>query len=177
VAAAIAKHLHFEAISHWRWICKTAVTMSMTSAAFRLNSRALPFAVALHAGRLLEIRIEGQMRTRRDIQEFEEIFMAKIEEAKRNVVIIADYRQAIVFAPERAEEWGTLIRSASPFIDRSAILLDQQRATFNLQLQRSVLRAQNRNRKMFFHAEEARLFLSAVLTDLERARLGRLLAT
>lgn len=150
--------------------------MTMLAAALRLNSRIPPFEVSLHEGRLVEIRIEGQMRTRNDIQEFADIFSSKIEQAGRKVVIIADYRRAMVFAPDRSEEWGELIRSASPYVERSAILLDQERATFNLQLQRSVLRAPNRNRKLFYKVDEARSWLSDALTDLERARLMRFLA-
>ncbi len=149
----------------------------MSSAAIRLGTRRRPFEIGLHAGRLLEIRIYGQIRTRTDVEECNDAIWERISEIKRNIVIIADYRQAMVFAPERAEEWAEIIRGMSHRIERSAILLDQQRATFNLQLQRSVIRAENRDRKLFFSPEEAQAWINPVLEDLERARVVRFLAT
>lgn len=149
----------------------------MSSAALRLHERRRPFEVALHAGRLLEIRINGQIRTRTDVEQCNDAIWEKINEIKRDIVIIADYRQAMVFAPERAEDWAGIIRAMSHRIERSAILLDQQKATFNLQLQRGVIRADNRNRKLFFGAEEATAWIHPVLDDLERARVVRFLTS
>jgi hypothetical protein len=148
----------------------------MTSAALRLaQPRAVPkFHVELHTGRLLELRIVTSIRTAADMEEFSDRIWEKLARAKDRVVICSDYRAVqMVLPPERAEEWADLMRATSHRVERSAILLDKDKATFNLQLQRSALRVGNRTRKLFFDEAAASAWIGPVLDHAERARAHR----
>ncbi|HEX7666431.1 MAG TPA: hypothetical protein VF407_18020 [Polyangiaceae bacterium] len=142
----------------------------------RLRAAAPPPAFALHVGKLLEIRITTPIRNPHDIVELGTQFRAAASKTEGNVVIASDYRQASLLSPERAEEFRALMATLGPRITRSAIVLDKDKATFNLQLQRVVLRAGSSDRKMFFDVGEAKAFLAPALDDAERARLDQFFA-
>ncbi len=137
----------------------------------RFRAAAPPPAFALYVGKLLEIRITTPIKNPYDIVELGNQFRAAAAKTEGNVVVAADYRQALLLSPERAEELRVLMASLGNRISRSALLLDRDKATFNLQLQRVVLRAGSSDRKMFFDVAEAKAFLAPVLDDAERARL------
>lgn len=133
-------------------------------------------AFALHVGKLLEIRITSSIRQPQDIVELGNQFRKAAAKTEGNVVIVADYRHALLLSPERAEDFRALMASLGGRISRSAIVLDKDKATFNLQLQRVVLRAGSSARKMFFDVSEAKAFLAPALDAPERARLDAFFA-
>lgn len=152
--------------------------MSMTSAAFSLDrARRTPkFTLALHTGRLLELRVMEHLRAASELAEFSDLIWEQIEKTRERIVICADYRRVpMLLSPDRAEEWGAMMSATAPRVERSAILLDRQKPTLNLQLQRVVSGAGNRGRKLFFDETEAKDFLGGALDDAERARLSRFL--
>ncbi len=149
--------------------------MSTSFAAAHFNQGRVPkFQLAFRSGRLLELRMLESFRTASDIEELSDAIWEQLEKTRGRVVICSDYRLvSMVLSPERAEEWGSMMSATSHRVERSAILLDKDKATFNLQLRRVVVQAGNRDRRFFFEEEAAKDFLGAVLNDDERDRVSR----
>ncbi|HEX7666432.1 MAG TPA: hypothetical protein VF407_18025 [Polyangiaceae bacterium] len=143
---------------------------------FRIAS-APGHTVERRVGRLLEVRIRGPVRTVQEVMDISNGLRREIEKAGGDkLIIMGDYRQATVFSPERFDDWQALMRSVTPYLERSALIFEKKNATFNLQLQRAVLRMGSPFRKMFYEADEAKSWLESVLDGTEYVRLAAFLA-
>ena len=84
-------------------------------------------------------------------------------------MVCADWRQANILAPAVAERLTGLLQRGNPHVERSAILLAREHATFNLQVERLVREAKNPARRTFRDTESMVTFLGEVLTPAETA--------
>ena len=149
--------------------------MNARSFSFRPRSQRAPHVcVNLRVGRLLEIRIAAPEPTGfdpRDDEPFENLLQRELLRAHGKVVVCSDYRDAPVLSSERAEDFNTLVRLVSPRVERSAVLLSQSQATFNMQLQRMVLSGATPVRRSFYDERDGLRWLGEALDPHERERL------
>jgi hypothetical protein len=96
--------------------------------------------------------------------------------ATQPAVICADWRAALVVSPDVAEVVSTMLRGANALLQRSAILLTHEHATFNLQTERLVREAGNPNRRTFRDAASLVAWLSEVLSPEENRAAEAFLA-
>jgi hypothetical protein len=133
------------------------------------------FTVTVRVGRLVEARL-ASLADVDEVGRFERAMGEAFASADGLSVVCADWRQANILAPAVAERLTGLLQRGNPHVERSAILLAREHATFNLQVERLVREAQNPARKTFRDAAAMVEFLGAVLTPAEKARAVELLA-
>jgi len=106
------------------------------------------YVVEHKVGRLVVTRLclLPQVQTVRFVQ----LAMARVlEKVANRAVICADWRDIDVLSPEVAEEVIHMLAVTNAKILQSAILLEPQKATFNLQVERVIANAKNSSRKSF----------------------------
>jgi hypothetical protein len=130
------------------------------------------FSVANEVGRLVEIRLG----TRLPIEEaprFVQEVMRLTAAIKGRVVGITDLRAATrTVDPEMIGVVSGMLRSENPKIERNALLLSSESATFALQMDRMIKTAGSAARRIFRERAEVEAWLGAVLTPAERSRLA-----
>ena len=128
-------------------------------------------------GRLLEIAIPEGYKTVADVDAMIgqlQTVAARLPASLR-VVIVADWRQCLVFSSQVAERIPALF-GAIPRIERSAILHLDDHATSVMQILRLIQEARFPDRQVFTSIPRLTGYLGGVLTDRERARLETFLA-
>ena len=85
--------------------------------------------------------------------------------------------EANVLPPPVAERLVALLQRGNPHVERSAILLAREHATFNLQVERLVREAKNPARRTFRETKPMIDFLGAVLTPAEKAHVSAFLTS
>ena len=91
------------------------------------------------------------------------------------LVICGDYRVTTVLSQSTADAFIAMFSVFNPRIQRSAVLLSSQHATFNLQVERLVREARNPARRTFRAVPDMLAWLGEVLTPEESAALDRAL--
>ena len=102
----------------------------------------------------------------------------------RKVVIICDFTQVQLFAPEVSDKLLQIMRGDTPHIDRVGFWINDAQPMFNLQLQRMIREAGSPARRTFPRRMAIESWLGERLSQPERERLHafldereRLLAT
>lgn len=130
------------------------------------------FIVANKSGRLVEIRLGSKLSFTEAPKLVQEV-MRVTSAISGRVVGVTDLRQATRTAdPEMIDIVSGMLRSENPKIERNALLVSRESATFALQMERMVKVAGTAARRVFRHRAEVEAWLGAVLTPLERARLA-----
>ena len=133
------------------------------------------FTVTVRVGR----RVEARLTSLADVDEvtrFERAMAEAFASVGGRSVVCADWRQANILPPAVADRLTALLQRGNPHVERSAILLAREHATFNLQVERLVRESQNPARKTFRAPEPMVDYLAAVLTPTEKARVAEFLA-
>jgi hypothetical protein len=131
------------------------------------------FHVDTPSGRLIVARW-SDFRSTEEAEAFRDAIKAAVVKVKPGV-ICADWRRATVVSPGVAVVMSGMLRAANPMLTRSAILLGEEHATFNLQTERLVREAGNPNRRTFRSAEEMLAWLAEVLLRTEHDAARRFL--
>jgi hypothetical protein len=130
------------------------------------------YTIERHVGRLVEVRqIATVPLSLEEIIAFRDTLLGVVRAATEPVVFCYDLRQAALFAPPAAEEVSAMMREINPSLDRSAIVVPTERATFALQMERLVRAGGVASRRTFRSAKRAADWLGEVLSDEEKARL------
>jgi hypothetical protein len=127
-----------------------------------------------HGGRIVEVRV-------RRLGDLDDVacLNAQVHEAIRRAgpgaLIYADHRFASPVGRDVADAWARGMRAGNRGVAHSAILLDPDNATFNLQLERIVRCTGHSDRRVFRCRVELQQWLESRMTDDERELLCRLL--
>ncbi len=113
-------------------------------------------------GRLIQTRLYALQHPRQVIQVQTAVIQA-LARLSRDAIICTDWRKIDVFAPEVAEAVIGMLNVTNGRVQRGAILLHPDKATFNLQVERVLRDANNPARKSFRNAEKLLAWLSAIL--------------
>jgi hypothetical protein len=128
--------------------------------------------VAIHVGRLLEVRIDAGYR---DDGEVDQVFQAIGAEMRRHpgqaVVTVADWRRCPVLAEKAADRLVQRMAGNNPSVERSAALVSPSASIAALQFARLIRETSFDNRRMFTNAAPLITWLSEVLTPAEQERL------
>jgi hypothetical protein len=133
------------------------------------------YTVGVVVGRLVEARLFTLEKVDQ-VAELEEAMRGAFSRAGNKSVICADWRAANVLAPPVADRLIDLLSKGNPFLERSAVLLAREHATFNLQVERLVRQANNPARKAFRDVAPLQLWLDEILTPAEQVRLREFLS-
>jgi hypothetical protein len=133
------------------------------------------FTVDRSVGRLIEARLVS-LRTVDDVGRFEDAMRAEFDRVDGKAIVCADWRVANVLPPAVADRLIELLARGNPRLERSAILLSAEHATFNLQVERVVREAKNSARRTFRDAPAMVAWLGESLTPAERDRVARFLS-
>ena len=133
------------------------------------------FTVTVRVGRLVEARLTS-LADVDEVTRFERAMAEAFASVGGRSVVCADWRQANILPPAVADRLTALLHRGNPHVERSAILLAREHATFNLQVERLVRESQNPARKTFRAPEPMVDYLAAVLTPTEKARVAEFLA-
>ena len=127
--------------------------------------------VANPAGRLVTFRVRSPLddgnadRAAADLRR-------TIGAVAGRVVVCTDLTDARVLAPETSERFVAVMRADNPRLERSALLLGNNSATFVMQLERMVREADSPARRTFREASELVEWLRPSLTADEEAALA-----
>ncbi|HWE30927.1 MAG TPA: hypothetical protein VHB97_23125 [Polyangia bacterium] len=127
------------------------------------------------AGRLVTFRVVPPVEDANAAQAAVELRSAIVAIAGA-VVVCSDLSTARTFSPETTERFVALMRSDNAKLERSAVLLGTQSATFGLQVERMVREANHPGRRTFRERAELFTWLTPVLTEAEQTALGQFLA-
>lgn len=129
----------------------------------------------LKVGRLLEIRADAGYRTAADVDVLFDTIdreVARLPHDEQHVTVV-DWRRCPVMAPEAAARIAARIANMNARTERSAALASSEAPVAVLQFLRVIREAGLPTRKLFFDAQEMRLWVSEVLTPAEAARLAQ----
>ncbi len=133
------------------------------------------YTVTVGVGRLIEARLVS-LADVDEVGRFERAMGQAFAAVAGRSVVCADWRQANVLPPPIAERLIALLQRGNPHVERSALLLAREHATFNLQVERLVREAKNPARRTFREADAMVAFLGELLTAPEIARARQFLA-
>jgi hypothetical protein len=129
------------------------------------------YSADVRIGRLVEARL-FTLESVDEVTQFEAVMRdAFSRTGGKKAVICADWRQANVLRPEVADRLTGLLTRGNPFLERSAVLLAQEHATFNLQVERLVRESNNPARKTFRSVETLQSWLDEILDPAEQLRV------
>ncbi|HYV49466.1 MAG TPA: hypothetical protein VFA20_31625 [Myxococcaceae bacterium] len=132
------------------------------------------FSVEVNVGRLLEIRLAAPI-TLEDLQGMGQALGEIFHKHQGRLVSAADATRAAIVSTDVGARVVDVFRTDNPRIERSGILINQS-ATFGLQIERLVAKAENKARRCFHDAFELKAFLGTLLTRAEHARLAQFLS-
>jgi hypothetical protein len=132
------------------------------------------YEVGARVGRLIEARLVA-LADVDEVARFEQAMAQAFAAMSGRSVVCADWRQANILPPMVADRLTALLQRGNPHVERSAILLAREHATFNLQVERLVRESQNPARRTFRDPAAMAAFLGEVLTPAERARVAAFL--
>jgi hypothetical protein len=121
-------------------------------------------------GRLVEVRVY-RLADIHDVERLNAEAHAAIRRAGPGAVVYGDHRDASPLARDVADVWARGMREANRNISRSAILLDPDNTTFNLQLERVVRCAGYPARLIFSAPAELQARMETYLSGQERDAL------
>ena len=122
------------------------------------------------SGRLVEVKLASPL-TLEEVQQFVGELTAVIMRVPGGKYIgVVDLLDAHVFPPAVANALIELLSTASPRVERTAMLIGES-ATFALQVERVIRSANSENRRAFRRGEELEVWLGEVMTAEERVRL------
>jgi hypothetical protein len=127
------------------------------------------------AGRLITFRVLPPVEDANSARAALEL-RNTIAAVEGSVVVCTDVSAARTFSPETTERFIALMRSDNPKVERSALLLDAQSATFVLQVERMVREANHPGRRTFRDRAELRGWLAPLLSAAELGALDSFLA-
>lgn len=127
------------------------------------------YEVETEAGRLLAVRLHT-LPSVEDVVRFEQALGAAFARIAVKAVIIADWRQVNILAPDVADRLTVLLIKGRSRFERSAILVPREQANFSLQAQRVLRASHDANRRLFSDAEQLLAWVSEVLDPTERRR-------
>jgi hypothetical protein len=128
---------------------------------------------AIRVGCLLEIRADAGYATALDVDRlFDRIesAVATLPAPRRHVTVV-DWRSCPVMAPDAAERMVQRIAATNTHTVRSAALASGDAPSAVLQFVRLIREAGMADRKLFFDADEAMVWLNEVLSRQESERL------
>ena len=134
----------------------------------------VPYAVRARVGRLLEVQV-FDIALPEDVARLNEQLLAEAAKVSAPPILLADHRAAGPFPQEVGDAWSRAMRHFNATIERSAILLERDNETFNLQIARVVRCAGSPRRRCFFEPPELRAWLAEVATPAELSRLDALI--
>ena len=129
----------------------------------------------VHTGRLVEVRVE-RLVSAKEVELLHAALVDALGSAGPGAVVCADHRRAVPLSWEPADALSSGMRKVNRTVGRSAILLDPENITFNLQLERIVQCAGSPGRRLFTDVGELHEWLAGELTEVERAALRALLS-
>ena len=129
------------------------------------------FTVDCKVGRLVEARLY-LLQSADEVTVFQAAMRDVFRRAGPRSIICADWRAASLLAPEVADAMIGLLRVGNAFFERSAILLGQDKALFNMQVERVVREAANPSRRTFRDPLKMRRWLAEVLDNAEIRRMN-----
>jgi hypothetical protein len=135
----------------------------------------VPFTVECRVGRVVEARLRA-LRDANDVAGWQEAMRAAFVQARRKCVVCADLRAINLLSPPVADLMIGVLEKGNAHLDRSAILVPLEGASFHLQAERAVREARNPARRTFRDPREMAAWLDEVLDDTERARVRAFLA-
>lgn len=130
----------------------------------------------IRVGRLLEVRARSGYRTAADVAD---IFAQIGEQAAKvsgQLVLVVDWRACPIMSPEASELLLDRMKRNNARLERCATLASQDSPAAVLQFLRLLRAADNPNRRLFHVSDEAIVWLSAILTPEECARLRQFVA-
>jgi hypothetical protein len=133
------------------------------------------FTTEIRVGRLYEHRIVS-LDSEEDIVAVGMKAGEVMARSREQVVVCADYRQLRFLKQELTEQFIERIGRLNDRIERSAVLITNDQAIFNLQMARMIRRMNYPNRRLFHDPKELQVWLGEVLTPPERLRLAAFLA-
>ena len=127
-----------------------------------VDAQAENFVVDCKVGRLVQTRLRSLQNARQVMQV--QIAMAQaLERAGKGAVVCSDWRMVDVFSPEVCDALVTMLTVTSGLVRRGAILLQPQKATFSLQVERVLRDGHNPERRSFRDSEKLLTWLAEVL--------------
>jgi hypothetical protein len=127
------------------------------------------------AGRLITFRVRSPVEDKNSENAAAELRRA-VQGVNGQVVVCSDLTEAKTFSPETTERFIQLMKSDNPRLERSALLVSAESATFILQLERMLREANNPIRRTFRERQELIDWLRPSLTPTERTALAAFLA-
>ncbi|MCU1279972.1 MAG: hypothetical protein JWM53_3518 [bacterium] len=130
----------------------------------------MAFTVANHVGRLIEVRIKPPLRKEQAARFMQEV--VRVSAAHPTFVACTDLRASTrTTDPDTIDVIAGIMRSESPRVERTALIVSAASSTLLLQLDRLVKSAGAAQRRIFRTRQEAESWLDEVLDDAERERL------
>jgi hypothetical protein len=131
------------------------------------------FEVVRKVGRIVEIYLHN-LRSAADVDAIGAAFLTAAGDLPR-VIIVGDYRRASTLSPDVADRFVQVFSRSNPRIERSALLVLPEQATFQMQVERMVREANNPSRRTFRDAWALETWLAEILVPDERARVHEML--
>jgi hypothetical protein len=133
------------------------------------------FTTEIRVGRLYEHRL-GTLAADSDLHALRDRGVAVIQKSAESVIVCADYRQVRFVKAELVPQFVDFLRTVSPKIERSAVLLEPGHAIFSMQMSRMIREAGFDQRRAFTDARLAKAWLGERHTAAERGRLSAFLS-
>jgi hypothetical protein len=134
-----------------------------------------PFALCSGVGRLIEVRL-WHLFCASDLLAMSASMDGAARQLSSPAIIIADHRRGRPFSAGVADEWSRCMRGFKANVLLSAILLEPNNGTYNLQFERVVRCSVNPARRVFYDARELLGWIAQVATDVELRRVDEILA-
>jgi hypothetical protein len=134
----------------------------------RTPDSAESFTIERKVGRLVQTRLPT-LRDLSEMREMQDTLLRVLREVKGQVVICTDWTMLDVFSPELAQSVYEMLATTNSKVLRGAILLNAEKATFNLQVERVIREARNPSRRTFRSSHRMLDWLSEVLEPEEVA--------
>jgi len=106
------------------------------------------FEVECRVGRLIVTRLIA-LHDPREVRQVQLAVMRAIEEAGTKAVICSDWRLIDIFAPSVADAILDMLNATNHIVFRGGILLNVEKATLNLQVERILRDARHPGRRCF----------------------------
>ena len=131
--------------------------------------------VATPAGRLVTFRVISPLEDANAARAAADLRRA-IASIEGQAIVCTDVTQARTLAPTTADAFVRAMRADNPKIERSAIYLGAQSATFLMQLERMIREAASAARRTFRDPVELQAWLGPLLNEAEQEALREFIA-
>ena len=134
------------------------------------------FSVEARGHRLIVTRLKA-LHSPLQVGQVQFALGRELEKLGTKAVICSDWRAVDIFAPAVADAILDMLNGTNRRVLRGGILLNSEKATFNLQVERVLRDAGNPARKCFRDASKLQEWLSDSLEPAEYLEVGRFLGT